>query len=61
VDEGTDGLDNDGTNGVDDTGERETLPPYAYPIRGIKVSIRLIEKGTKQVHQTSIVHSFVPE
>ena len=61
VDQATDGLDSDGSNGVDDTGERETLPPYPYPIRGMKVSIRLIEKGTKQVHQTSIIQSFVPE
>lgn len=61
LDEGTNGLDDDNLNGVDDTAERETLPPYAHPIRGLQVSIRLIEKGTKQVHQTTIVHSFVPE
>ncbi len=60
-DQGTNGLDDDNSNGVDDTAERETLPPYAHPIRGLQVSIRLIEKGTKQVHQTTIVHSFVPE
>ena len=60
-DEGTNGLDDDALNGVDDTAERETLPPYANPIRGLEVTIRLIEKGTKQVHQTTIVHSFVPE
>ncbi len=61
TDEGTDGIDNDGVNGVDDTGERETLPPYPYPVRGLEASIRLVEKGTKQVHQTTVVHSFVPE
>ncbi len=61
VDQGTDGLDTDNANGVDDTAERETLPPYPYPIRGLKVSIRAIEKGTKQVQQTSIIQSFVPE
>ena len=61
VDEGTDGIDNDNANGVDDNRERETLPPYPHPIRGLKVSIRLIEKGSKQVHQTSVIQSFVPE
>lgn len=61
VDQGTDGLDNDNDNGVDDTGERETLPPYPNPVRGLEVTIRLVEKGTKQIHQTTIVHSFVPE
>jgi hypothetical protein len=75
TDEGTDGLDNHvgllgshvtnirrpQINGVDDTSERETLPPYPYPIRGLKISIRLVEKDSKQVHQTSIIHSFVPE
>ncbi len=61
VDQGTDGFDTDGTNGVDDTLERETLPPYPYPIRGMQVSIRLVETDSKQVHQTSIIHSFVPE
>ncbi len=59
-DQGTDGQDQNG-NGVDDMTERETMPPYPAPLRGIKVSIRLIEKGTRQVHQSSIVHSFLPE
>jgi len=59
-DQGTDGIDQNG-NGVDDTTERETMPPYPHPLRGIQVSIRLIEKGTRQVHQSSIVHSFLPE
>ena len=61
IDEGTNGEDTDGANGVDDAGERETLPPYAFPIRGIEVRFRSVEKKTKQVNQTTIVHSFVPE
>ena len=61
IDEGTNGLDDDNINGVDDTVERETLPPYPYPLRGLKVTIRLVEKDSKQVHQNSIIHSFVPE
>ena len=49
------------SNVVDDPGERETSPPYLQPIRGMKITLRLVEKGTKQVHQVSVIHSFVPE
>ena len=61
VDQGTNGVDNGGSNIIDDPGERETNPPYLQPIRGMKITLRLVEKGTKQVHQVSIIHSFVPE
>jgi type II secretory pathway pseudopilin PulG len=61
IDEGTNGLDNGGPLAPDDDSERETRPPYPYSIRGVKVSIRLIEKTTNQVYQSSIVHSYVPE
>ena len=61
VDQATNGVNNGGSNVIDDPGERETSPPYLEPIRGMKVTLRLVEKGTKQVHQVSIVHSFVPE
>ena len=61
IDEGTNGLDNGGPLAPDDDSERETRPPYPYPIRGVKVSIRLIEKTTNQVYQSSVVHSYVPE
>jgi type II secretory pathway component PulJ len=61
ADQGTDGLDNDNQNGVDDIGERETRPPYNHPIRGIEIRIRTVEKVTKQVHQTTVKQSFVPE
>lgn len=61
VDEGTNGLDDRGPVAPDDDSERETRPPYPYPVRGVKATIRLIEKNTKQVHQSSVVHSYVPE
>ena len=61
IDQGTNGLDNGGPLAPDDDSERETRPPYPYPIRGVKVSIRLIEKTTNQVYQSSVVHSYVPE
>ncbi|MFT7630864.1 MAG: hypothetical protein ACI87E_001873, partial [Mariniblastus sp.] len=62
TDEGTNGVDDGGlTAAPDDDSERETRPPYPFPVRGIKVSIGLIEKLTKQVHQSSVIHSYVPE
>ena len=61
VDQGANGVDDGGSNVIDDPGERETNPPYVQPIRAMKVTLRLVERGTKQVHQISIVHSFVPE
>ena len=71
VDQGTNGI-NDirpgalgdfpvATNAIDDPGERETIPPYFQPIRAMKITLRLVEKGTKQVHQVSVIQSFVPE
>ena len=61
VDQAKNGVNNGGSNVIDDLGERETQPPYVESLRGMKVTLRLVEKGTKQVHQTSIIHSFVPE
>lgn len=60
-DQGTNGLDDDGINGVDDDGERETSPPYPFPVRGIEVTFRIIEKNTRQVRQTSVIQNFLPQ
>jgi hypothetical protein len=51
IDEGTNGLDDDNVNGVDDAGERETAAPYGVPLRGIQVSIRIMDYSTRQVRQ----------
>ena len=61
IDQGADGIDNDGVNGADDTLERETSPPYPYPIRGIQVTIRVLEPDTQQIRQTRVVSNFVTE
>jgi hypothetical protein len=61
IDEGTNGFDDDSTNGVDDVGERETSPPYPYPLRGIQVKIRVIEPDTRQIRQMTLVSDFIPE
>jgi hypothetical protein len=61
VDEGANGVDDDGLNGVDDVFEMETLPPYLSPLRGIKVTLRMIEPDSRQVRQVSLTSSFVPQ
>jgi hypothetical protein len=62
-DKGTNGLDDNSGPfpGVDDMSERETSPPYPYPLRGLRVKIRVYEPGSKQVREVTVAHSFVPE
>ena len=60
MDEGTDGLDNDGNSLVDDAAEQETSPPYPYPLRGIEVRIRVYEPSSRQVRQVTVRQTFVP-
>lgn len=61
TDEGSDGLDTDTSNGVDDVLERETSPPYPYPLRGLQARIRLIEHDTRQIRQVTVESDFTPE
>lgn len=61
VDEGFDGIDNDGLNGVDDVDERETTPPYLSPLRGVKVVIRTIDASSRQIRQEHVVVGFRPD
>jgi hypothetical protein len=65
TDEGTNGFDDPvGVNyvyGVDDVGERETLPPYPVPLRGIQIRIRTWDPDSRQVLQATVVSDFVPE
>ena len=61
TDEGTDGLDNTPTNSlVDEYLEQETRPPYAYPLRGVEVRIRVCEPKSRQARQVTVRHTFVP-
>jgi hypothetical protein len=60
ADQGTNGIDDNGQGGVDDPTERETSPPYPYPLRGLQVRIRVIEPDTKQVRQATVLADFVP-
>jgi len=61
IDEGTDGLDNNSVGGVDDPSERETAPPFPFPLRGIKVTLRVFEGDSRQIRQVSVIGDFVPE
>ncbi|MCX7669825.1 MAG: hypothetical protein N2439_07125, partial [Anaerolineae bacterium] len=73
VDQGTDGLDGEGNptgasmvpfifrSGADDGNERETMPPFDHPLRGIEVTVRLYEPGTRQVRQATVGADFIPE
>ena len=52
----SDGLDNDTAFGPDDSGERETLPPFRARPEAIRVSIRIENPATRQIRQASVVH-----
>lgn len=58
-----DGQDNDGNYGVDDPGERNGnyLAPYAAPLRGVQVRIRIYEPQTRQARQVTVGADFVAE
>lgn len=60
LDQGTNGIDDDGMYGVDDPGERETSPPYPYPLRGLQIRIRVIESDTQKIRQSTVVARFTP-
>jgi len=61
TDAATNGFDDDGVNGVDDLGERDTMPPYPYPLRGIQVTIRVFEPDSQQVREMTVVQDFLPK
>jgi hypothetical protein len=58
TDEGTDGLDNDNQNGVDDPGERETFPPYPVMLRGLQARIRVYDHSLRIGRQATVVAEF---
>jgi len=71
VDEGTDGFDNTvttspfqhgtgtgGVNGIDDFNELEAAPPYAFPLKGVQITIRAFDPDSRQVREVTIVQDF---
>lgn len=77
TDEGTDGFDNlvtdasispythsaTGTaaNGIDDFNELEAPPPYASPLKGLQITIRVFEPDSRQIREVTIVQDFQAE
>jgi hypothetical protein len=63
IDAGTNGIDDNPLQapGIDDVTERETMPPYPLPLRGIRVTLRVYEPSSRQVREVTVVESFVPE
>jgi len=61
ADAATNGFDDNGTGGVDDITERDTMPPYPYPLRGIQVKIRVFEPDSQQVREMTVVQEFLPK
>jgi hypothetical protein len=49
------------TTGFAYDGQRETSPPYPYPLRGVQVRIRVWDPDSRQVRQATVVSNFVPE
>lgn len=73
IDEGTNGLDDNNNGFIDEpdldldgdgipenNGETDAPPPYAAPLRGIKITIRVMEQDSRQVREVTIIHEFLP-
>jgi type II secretory pathway pseudopilin PulG len=60
-DGGNNGVDDDGDGIVDEHDEKVAVAPYNVPLRGLKITARVIEPRTKQVRQLTVKQSFVTE
>ncbi len=62
IDPATDGFDTavgGSTNGlVDDVSEQEAPPPYARPLRGLKVTVRVYEPFSRNIREVTITQDF---
>jgi prepilin-type N-terminal cleavage/methylation domain-containing protein len=56
ADIGADGLDSNGTYGVDDEGERETLPPFRDRTEAVRITIRTENPAVRIIRQFSAEH-----
>ncbi len=52
-------IDDDGNGVIDDLNEWTTPPPYAVPLRGVKVTIRMFDPLSKNVREMTIIRDFV--
>ena len=60
-DAGSNGVDDNGDGIVDDIGEQDAVAPYDTPVRGLRITMRVIEPNSKQVRQSSVEKSFVKQ
>ena len=60
-DQAINGFDDNENGIVDDIMERETMPPYPVPLRGIQVKIRVFERASRQIREVTIVQDFLPK
>jgi prepilin-type N-terminal cleavage/methylation domain-containing protein len=47
--------------GIDDVSERETVPPYDKPLRGVQLIIRAYERDSRAIKQVRVNQHFMPE
>ena len=57
----TNGMDDDSSGVVDDSGELITQPPYPVPLRGIQIKIRCFEPDSRSIREITIEHDFLPK
>ncbi len=54
-----DGLDNNGSNGIDDIGEWDNPGPTSFRIRGVRIRIRVFEPDSAQIREVEVVQDFL--
>ncbi|MCR9296622.1 MAG: hypothetical protein NXI32_28255, partial [bacterium] len=59
VDAASDDLDNNNNGQIDEIAERETLPPFATNLSGIKISIRMEDPASRIIRQMSVGKEFI--
>lgn len=61
TDGGTNGLDDNNDGVVDDPDERDTMPPYSAPLRGIQIKVRVFEPDSRQIREVTIIQDFLAQ
>jgi len=58
IDQGTNGVDDNGNGLIDEPAEAETRPPYATALRGVEVRIRCFDPVSRQIRQIIVRQTF---
>ena len=61
ADAGTNGIDDDNDGIADNLNEWDTVPPYPRPLRGLQITIRVMEPNSRQIRQMTVVQNFTGE